>query len=32
MPAEGLGGWLHDTDRWDDGAFFRYTITAMTLG
>jgi hypothetical protein len=31
MPAAGLGGWFHDTDRWDEGAFFRYEILDLTL-
>ena len=31
VPAEGTGGWFHGTDRWTDGEFFRYTISAITL-
>jgi hypothetical protein len=31
MPAEGTGGWFHGTDRWDEGAFMRYTIVEMAL-
>jgi hypothetical protein len=31
VPAEGTGGWFHETDRWDDGAFFRYSILDLTL-
>ena len=31
LPAEGTGGWFHGTDRWTDGEFFRYTISAITL-
>jgi hypothetical protein len=31
MPAEGVGGWFHGTDRWHDGEFFRYTINEVTL-
>jgi hypothetical protein len=26
MPAEGIGGWFHATDRWSEGQFMRYTI------
>ena len=31
MPAEGIGGWFHGTDRWDEGQFFRYSIYDVTL-
>ena len=31
VPAKGTGGWFHGTDRWTDGEFFRYTISAITL-
>jgi hypothetical protein len=31
LPAAGTGGWFHGTDRWTDGAYFRYTISAITL-
>ena len=30
LPAVGTGGWFHGTDRWSDGEFFRYTISAIT--
>jgi hypothetical protein len=29
MGAEGIGGWFHATDRWREGAFFRYTIREL---
>ena len=31
IPRAGRGGWFHDTDRWDEGEFFRYEITALQL-
>jgi Family of unknown function (DUF6544) len=31
MPAEGTGGWFHETARWHDGAFMRYSISELTL-
>ena len=31
MPAEGTGGWFHGTDRWPEGEFFRYSISALNL-
>ncbi len=31
MPAEGTGGWFHETNRWSDGEFFRYTIYDLAL-
>jgi hypothetical protein len=30
MPAEGTGGWFHETDRWSDGEFCRYAIYDLT--
>jgi hypothetical protein len=27
IPAEGVGGWFHDTDRWAEGQFMRYAIS-----
>jgi hypothetical protein len=31
MPAEGTGGWFHETDRWQEGEFFRYSISELIL-
>ena len=31
IPRAGRGGWFHGTDRWDEGEFFRYEITALEL-
>jgi hypothetical protein len=31
IPSAGSGGWFHGTDRWDEGEFFRYEITALEL-
>lgn len=31
IPRAGRGGWFHGTDRWADGEFFRYEITALEL-
>lgn len=29
IPWAGVAGWHHGTDRWEDGRFFRYRITAV---
>ena len=31
VPSSGEVGWHHGTDRWDDGLFFRYTISDLAL-
>lgn len=31
MPAQGVGGWFHETDRWLHGQFMRYEIHDLTL-
>jgi hypothetical protein len=31
IPQAGRAGWYHGTDRWPDGEFFRYEITALEL-
>jgi hypothetical protein len=31
MPAQGVGGWFHGTDRWSEGQFMRYTILDLAL-
>lgn len=31
IPARGVGGWFHGTDRWREGRFMRYTIRRLTL-
>lgn len=31
MPAEGIGGWFHETPRWCEGQFMRYTISELSL-
>jgi len=31
IPSSGAVGWHHGTDRWDDGCFFRYTISDLQL-
>jgi hypothetical protein len=31
MPAQGIGGWFHATNRWKDGEFFRYSIRDLNL-
>lgn len=31
IPDAGSLGWHHGTDRWDEGEFFRYQITDLTL-
>jgi hypothetical protein len=31
IPADGLGGWFHDTDRWDEGQFMSYSIRDLAL-
>jgi hypothetical protein len=31
IPADGTGGWFHETDRWDEGEFMRYSITDVVL-
>jgi len=31
IPGAGRVGWLFGTDRWRDGEFFRYEITALDL-
>ncbi len=31
MPATGVGGWNHGSDRWHEGEFFRYTISDLTV-
>lgn len=30
IPDAGRLGWYYGTDRWDEGEFFRYRVTAMT--
>ena len=30
IPSAGSFGWHYGTNRWPDGEFFRYRITAMT--
>ena len=29
IPSAGRAGWHHGTDRWEEGEFFRYRLTAM---
>jgi hypothetical protein len=29
MPAQGAGGWFHQTDAWQQGAFMRYSISDL---
>lgn len=29
IPSAGRAGWYHGTDRWSEGEFFRYRITAL---
>jgi hypothetical protein len=31
IPTSGEVGWHHGTDRWDEGRFFRYTISDLRL-
>ena len=31
IPSAGSAGWFYGTDRWPDGAFFRFEITALHL-
>ena len=31
VPAQGVGGWFHGTDRWNEGLFMRYAIRDVTL-
>ena len=31
MPADGTGGWFHETPRWHEGQFMRYSISQLTL-
>jgi Family of unknown function (DUF6544) len=31
IPSAGTFGWFYGTDRWTDGQFFRYEITALAL-
>lgn len=31
IPAAGVAGWFHGTDRWVDGQFLRYRITHLDL-
>ena len=31
IPTEGRLGWHHGTDRWDQGEFFRFTITGYEM-
>jgi hypothetical protein len=31
MPADGVGGWFHGTNRWHEGQFMRYSISELTL-
>ena len=31
IPAAGVVGWFHGTDRWAEGQFFRYRITHLEL-
>jgi hypothetical protein len=31
IPSAGTLGWFYGTDRWPDGEFFRYEITALRL-
>jgi hypothetical protein len=31
VPSSGQVGWHHGTDRWEDGLFFRYTISDLEL-
>ncbi len=31
IPSAGTFGWFYGTDRWPEGQFFRYEITALTL-
>lgn len=31
VPAQGVGGWCHGTDKWSEGQFMRYSIRDLTL-
>jgi hypothetical protein len=31
IPAQGVGGWFHDTDRWDEGQFMHYSVRDLSL-
>jgi hypothetical protein len=31
MPADGTGGWFHETLRWREGQFMRYSISELIL-
>lgn len=31
VPSAGRAGWFYGTDRWPEGEFFRYRITALEL-
>ena len=31
IPSAGTFGWFYGTDRWPEGEFFRYEITALEL-
>lgn len=31
IPAKGVAGWFHGSDRWPDGQFFRYRVTHLDL-
>ncbi len=31
VPSSGHAGWHHGTDRWPEGIFFRFELTALEL-
>jgi hypothetical protein len=31
IPSAGTFGWFYGTDSWQEGEFFRYEITALTI-